>query len=145
MKKMIKDLNKAIDYIKSGEATCVLMKDGEIIDKTSGIGVKPILGFLESNRLKDMQIADKVIGKAAAMLLTLGGVTYVHGEIMSKSGRDYLQQKGIALSHGLLVENIINRDGTDLCPLEKSVVDIDDLQKGYQAIKDTIAVLMAKK
>ena len=142
---MIIELNKAIGYIKNGEATCVLMKDGIIIDKTSGIGVKPILGFLESNNLKQMQVADKVIGKAAAMLLTLGGVTYVHGEIMSKSGQDYLQKNGIANSYGLLVENIINRDGTDLCPLEKSVVDIDDLQEGYQAIKDTIAVLMAKK
>ena len=142
---MITELTKAIEYIKTKEATCVLMKDGIIIDKTSGIGVKPILGFLESDSLNGMQVADKVIGKAAAMLLTLGGVTYVHGEIMSKSGRDYLQKKGIANSHGLLVENIINRDGTDLCPLEKSVVKIDDLQEGYQAIKDTIAILMAKK
>ena len=142
---MISELNKAIEYIKNGEATCIVMKDGEIIDKTSGIGVKPILGFLESGSLKGMQVADKVIGKAAAMLLTLGGVTYVHGEIMSKSGQDYLQKNGIANGHGLLVENIINRDGTDLCPLEKSVVEIDDLQEGYQAIKDTIAILMAKK
>ena len=142
---MIKELNKAIEYIKSGQASCVLMKDGKIIDKTSGIGVKPILGFLESDSLKGVQVADKVIGKAAAMLLTLGGVTYVHGEIMSKSGQAYLQKNGIDNSHGLLVENIINRDGTDLCPLEKSVVEIDDLQEGYQAIKDTIAILMAKK
>lgn len=142
---MIVELNKAIEYIKSEQASCVLMKDGIIIDKTSGIGVKPILGFLENDMLKGMQVADKVIGKAAAMLLALGGVTYVHGEIMSKSGQDYLQKNKIAHSHGLLVENIINRDGTDLCPLEKSVVAIDDLQEGYRAIKDMIAILMSKK
>ena len=139
-----RDLDKAIARIKSREASCVLMREGLIAGEAVGIGVKPILQFLESGELRGAQVADKVIGKAAAMLLVLGGVVYVYGEIMSESGRDYLQGRGIAVSWGKLVEGIINRDGTDICPLERAVDGVWDPREGYEAIRGAIDVLMGR-
>jgi len=139
-------INEARERIKTGKAACVLMHGGVIVGEASGMGVKPILQFLENepDLLKGADAADKVIGKAAAILLVLGGVQYVYGEIMSEAGRDFLKSHGVACSCGRLVARITSRDGTGMCPLEMSVADIDDPQAGYKAIKETIAVLMAK-
>jgi len=139
-------LTTAQERIKTGQATCILIRDEVITGEASGIGVKPILQFLENepDTLKGAAVADKVIGKAAAMLLVLGGVQYVYGQLMSISGQEYLKKQNIPFSYGTLVDKISSRDGTGVCPLEQSVMDIDDPQEGYDAIKKTIAKLMAR-
>lgn len=137
-------LDDAKRLIQAGEASCVVLRDGEIVKTAVGNGVKPILGLLENEpeALKDAVVADKVIGKAAAMLLTLAGAQYVHGEIMSESGRRFLESRGIGRSYGTSVEAIINRTGDDLCPLEKTVLDIEEPEEALPALKATIAILM---
>ena len=137
------DLEKAKKRIKSGQATYIVMHAGSIVGEASGMGVKPILIFLENepSSLQGAEVADKIVGKAAAMLSVLGEVQYVYGEKMSISGRDYLEKSGITTSYDLLIENVKNRDGTGICPLELCVANIDDPQEGYRAIKDTISRL----
>ena len=72
---MKNDLKKAIDILNSGQYTCVLCKDNEIHISTER-GVKPLLEWLESGiALKGFSAADKVVGKAAAFLYVLLGVT----------------------------------------------------------------------
>ncbi|MCL2353788.1 MAG: DUF1893 domain-containing protein [Defluviitaleaceae bacterium] len=141
-----KELPQAIDYIKSGEHTCIVMQDGVITHKTSGIGVKPIKELYENQpeALKNAQVADKVIGKAAAMLLHLAGAAFIYGNIMSARAVDYLEKHNIPHQYGMLVDAIINRAGDDTCPLEKAVLNIEDKDEAYEAIKATIAALMAK-
>ena len=141
-------LGEAARLIESGLADCVLMKGGAITDKASGIGVKPIIRFLEDKPgcLKGADVADKIVGKAAAMLLVFGGADYVYGGIMSESAKDYLDSRGVGNSCGDagLIKMIKNRSGTGMCPLEQSVVGIEDPQEGYAAIKKTIERLMAE-
>ena len=134
------ELDLAKELIRSGQASFVIMHAGLIAGEAKGMGVKPILLFLENepHSLKGAEVADRAIGKAAAMLLVLGGVQYVYGEIMSLSGRDYLEEAGITFSYGSLVEWINNRDGSDICPLERSVIKTDDPQEGYAAIKEAL-------
>ena len=133
-------LDLARELLRSGQASFVIMHAGAIAGEAKGMGVKPILLFLENEpaSLKGAEVADRTIGKAAAILLVLGGVQYVYGEVMSVSGRDYLETAGIATGYGSLVEWINSRDGSDICPLERSVIKVDDPQEGYKAIKDTL-------
>ena len=138
------ELEIAQERIKSGLFTCILMNNGLIVEEAKAKGVRPILQFLESNRLQGAEVADKIVGKAAATLLVLGGAKYVYGELMSKAAQAYLQEHDIPTSYGRLIEEIKNRDGTGMCPLEESVINISDPQEGYTAIKETIARLMAK-
>ena len=77
------------------------------------------------------------------MLLDLAGVKYVYGELMSVAGRDYLQRKNISFAYGRCIDVISNRDASGICPLEKSVMDIDEPQEAYKRLKKTIAGLMA--
>ena len=83
-------------------------------------GVKDLLYLLKTSpeTLAGAMIADKVIGKGAAALMTLGGVRGVHGDVVSEPAADLLTQAGIPLNYGKLVPNIINRTGTGICPVE---------------------------
>ena len=139
------ELEKAKADIKIGKHTCIVMRDGVIVREAKGRGVSPIVQFLENepNILKNSEVADKVIGKAAAMLLVIAGAKYVYGELMSVSGRDFLEKHGVALSYGRCIDVISNRTGNGICPLEKSVMEIDDPHEGYERLKVTIAQLMS--
>lgn len=139
----------AIAELKSGEASCVLVKNGHIIHQDIGIGVRPLLLLYNSpegrEKLQGAEVFDKVIGKAAAMILILGGVKSVYGQAMSLAGRDTLSAHGIQTQCGELVGVVSNRAGDGICPLEQSVMEIDDPELALQAIEATVAELMAAK
>ncbi len=139
-------LQEIYNLAKSEGSTFVIIKNGEKIHNSQGIGVKPIMEVISQHPefLQDATVLDKIIGKAAAILLIKYGVREVYGEIMSQLATEILKAHGVEFSYGKLVKNIQNRAGDDLCPLEKSVIVTDDIEKGVENIKHTIAQLMKK-
>lgn len=121
----------------------ILLRGNEVIFKTAGTGISPILQLYESQpALMDGAYAvDKIVGKAAAMLFILGGVKGVHGEIMSVSAREYLQKSGVSCSCGECIEYITNREKNGMCPMEKAVLSVDEPQEAYLVLKNTLAAL----
>ncbi|MCL2036948.1 MAG: DUF1893 domain-containing protein [Oscillospiraceae bacterium] len=134
---------KAKSLISSGEATCVAIKGGKIIFQDSGKGISPLISLYEGNPdiYEGAYFLDKVIGKAAAMILTLGGVKKVYGERMSKSAVDYLNARGIETDFGEKVGIILNIAGTGICPMENAVLNIDSPEEGYAKLKETLDAL----
>ena len=92
-----------------------------------------------------LTVADKIVGKASAMLLCLSGVKEVHCIVLSKAGKDILEKYGVTYKYEQLVDYIINRTGDDMCPMEKTVKDIDDLNKAYVALNDKLKQLSKNK
>lgn len=138
---------KAIELLKSTGYSCIIVKSGRVVAALSGLGVKPIISTLDRypQMLEGAQVADKVIGKAAAMLLVKAQAAEVYGEIMSQSAVGYLKAHNIPHSYGELVALIQNRSMDGSCPLEQAVAPIDGLDAGIEAIRQTIARLMAGK
>lgn len=141
---MLLDDAKAI--IKSREASFIVVKHGKIVHTAEGRGVSPILRLYESDpeMLKGAAIADKIIGKGAAMILVLGKVKKIYGEVMSVAARDYLEERNIPIEYGRCVDVITARNDKGICPIEKSVLAIDDPDEGLAVLKKTIARLMEK-
>lgn len=98
-------------------------------------GVKPLLDFLKNNvDLEGFSLADKVIGKGVAFLILKAKIKNVYTKIISKPALDLLIKNDIEVYYDLLVENIINRTKTDLCPIEKVVLEVNDVDIAYQKI-----------
>ena len=117
-----------------GHSIC-LCKDGEFFTD-DGRGISPMIRILEEERvLRGYSVADMVVGKAAAMLFVKAGIIEVYAEVMSSAARDYLRQHNITCEWNTLTQRIINRAGTDICPMEKTVADISDAQEGYKALR----------
>ncbi len=84
-------------------------------------GVKDLLYLLrnEPAQLQAAFVADKVVGKAAASLMILGGISELDTNVLSLPAGWLLRQYGVPFRAGRLVPHIINRAGNDWCPLEK--------------------------
>lgn len=118
-----------------GDYACVL-SDGTNTVTSRERGIRPILEFLESGRdFRGFFAADKVVGKAAAMLLCKCGVAHVFAKTLSRSGKAFLEQHGISCEYETLAERIINRAGTDTCPMEKAVLATDDCEEAYRILR----------
>lgn len=110
-------------------------------------GIKPVISKLNENieYFKNLAVADKIVGKASAMLLCLSGVKRVYCVVLSKAGKQILDKYGVVYKYENLVEFIINRKGDDICPMEKTVKDIDDLNEAYKALNDKLSTLQANR
>ena len=88
----------------------------------------------EKKDLKGWSVADVIIGKAAAMLFVKASIRAVFGKVMSKVAKKFLETHGVICEYETLTEQIINRAGTGMCPMEQTVADIDDAEIGYSAL-----------
>lgn len=139
-------LAQAKQRIELDGIPCVFYKDGTLHDG-AGTGVAPLIAACETEPelLRDAVVIDKIVGKAAAMLAVLGGASGVFGLTMSAAARDYLAAHEIPAGWETLTDRIINRMGTGLCPMEETVLKIDDPAEALLALKETMRRLRAGK
>lgn len=127
------DFETAIDML--AEHSIALCKNHKTITY-DGNGISPMIKLLmEGRNLKGYSVADVMVGKASAILFVKAGVINVYGRVMSDAGIDYLARHGINISYGTLTDNIVNEDGTDLCPMEKTVAPVEDYDEGFELLK----------
>ena len=138
---MNKDLEKALEVLEKEDYTCVLCRNDKFLSSRRR-GVAPLLELLDSGEeLSGFSAADRVVGKAAAMLYVLMGVSCVHARVMSEGARQVLLKAGIGCLYGELVPAIFNRTNTGFCPMETAVRDIDDPMLAPELIKEKLRQL----
>ena len=126
------DLELAIKNLEGH--TLALCRDGDVIVSDER-GVAPMVGFLrEGRQLSGYSAADRVIGKAAAMLFVKASVREVYAYTMSTSAVAVLTAHGVPFSYGKLTDRVMNRDNTGLCPMESTVSVTDDVDTGVEMI-----------
>lgn len=111
---------QAIATLHATRCSCVIA-NGSRLEQFHERGVKDLHHLLHNDKalLDGAFIADKVVGKGAAALMIVGGVKEVYADVMSRAALSLFQSHGLEVEYGLLVDNIINRAGTDICPVEK--------------------------
>ncbi len=138
---MKSNLEYAIELLKSGGYTLVLKNDSELITSKEK-GISPLIGLIESGRsLESFSCADKIVGKAAALLYAKLNVKELYAEVLSKAAQPVLKKHNIYYSFGTLTASILNRKGDGICPMEKTVAEINNCDKAYSALKNKLSVL----
>ena len=136
-----KDLAAARELLETGSYTCVMCRENTIYTATER-GVKPLVRWLtEGLEVRDFSAADRVVGRATAYLYRLLGVKEVYAKVMSRAAAEVLEAGRIYHSCETLVDNIINRQGTGICPFEAAVLHIQDPQTALTAIREKMAEL----
>ena len=99
-------------------------------------GIAPLINPMKENQLffKDAIVVDRVIGEAAAMLLALSQVQYIYAYVLSRKAREILDAYKIDYDYEKLADYIVNRDHTGMCPMEKTVYDMTDLNEALAAL-----------
>lgn len=103
----------------------LVVAHGNDIRTYDGQGVSDLLQLLDEGDapLHNADIADKVVGKAAAALMIAGGVARVHADVVSSSAIALFNRSSVHVSCDMATPYIINRKGTGMCPLELRCMD----------------------
>lgn len=128
-----------IDRLHAEGCSCVIYNDDHTL-LFHKRGVQDLHQLLRTSPevLCGAMIADKVVGKGAAVLMTAGGVRWVYADVISQSALEFLLTHNIEAEYGRVVPNIINRAGTDICPVEKLCMQCEDIEDALTLIDEFI-------
>ncbi len=131
-----------IDLLHREGCSCVI-RNGEQVRTFWERGVKDLhrLYTSEPNFLRGADVADKVIGRAAAALMIMGGVKRVYADTMSALALELFSKSDVVVSYSELVPHIINRSKSGLCPLESATKDICSLEQIFEIIDNFVREL----
>jgi glycerol-3-phosphate O-acyltransferase len=137
-------LNDHIKRLRREKMNLIILKEDKTLFTSSEEGMKPLIEAINRvgiSTLEDAIVVDKIVGKAAALLISYFRAKKVHCIVLSKKGRTVLENHSIKHYEERLTPEIMNRRGTALCPFEQAVMDVDDPQEGYERVSTTLKAL----
>lgn len=128
------DIERAKGLLTKDIALAIVNGDTTYTSSLPGVGSLLSLQKGHPTLLDGAYVADRVIGKAAAMLMALGKVKEAFAVTISQPAVEVFQKHEIPYSYSCIVDYIKNREGTGLCPMEQAVLNIDMPCLAHQAI-----------
>ena len=119
--------------IEGKEPTLTVLYEGSPIFTSHGKWLHPLFeleAYLAEHPIQpeDLILQDKIIGKAAALLIYRLGFRTVKAGILSRLGEAVLQRHGIAYTYEQLIDRIH-------CQTEELLATVEDPEKAYQLVK----------
>lgn len=108
----------------------------------SGRGVRPLLQAIIDDKdfFASSYVADKVVGRAVALLFAYAGVERVFAFNVSAPALEVLKQNNIECNYSTVCEFIANRDNTGQCPMEKLCMDITSPEKAFAELRKKLEI-----
>jgi hypothetical protein len=121
------------DFLRGGDALRVYCQ-GKLVFTSDKPGVLPLLEYATrfAPHEKDVTVFDRVVGNAAALLLSRVSCREVYSPLGSQLAGETLQGYGISYHFTETVPFIQNRERQDMCPMEKLSLGKDP-EEFYQA------------
>lgn len=129
------DLKIAAQLLAEEGQSLVVVRNGRMLFSSRLPGIQPLLDALDNNVLPGSAVADKVFGRAAAMIVVLGQVTAVHTPVMSQEAADVLSEARVLYCAERTVLQILNHEGTGPCPIEAATEFTVVPEKGVNAVR----------
>ncbi len=131
------DLEKAKTQLTQKQLTLVIVKNGEILFETQFHRISGFLTAIEQlgKNLENASIADKVVGKAVALLCVYARVKAVYAETLSSEAKSLFEENGVPYEWKEMVETILDDKKQDMCPFEKEATNITDPKEAYIRFK----------
>lgn len=132
--------------LKSGNHSLIIAHgDDTRVYDTKGIATLLQLVTSGNQTMQRATIADKVVGKAAAALMIIGGATAVHALLISDGAVELLHDAGVTVDYDKRVDHILNRTASGWCPMEQACRNCRTAEECLTAIKKTTEKLANKK
>ena len=132
---MNEDLMQAKAKLDAEGYPCVLRRK-HLSYTSKERGITPLLLWLETGMdFKNAVSVDKVVGKAAAYLYVLLGVSEVYAYVISQPALDVLKRYNIQVEYETLVPAVRNRTGNGFCPMETAVLAVDEPKEALEILR----------
>ncbi|RLI12643.1 hypothetical protein DRO35_02570 [Candidatus Bathyarchaeota archaeon] len=143
---MMRDLERAKRMLKEDRLSLVIVKNGEAIFSSDSSGINSILQAIDNlgDRLSRASAADKIVGKAAALLFAYSHIKEAYAVTLSTEGLSTLRKNRIFVEYEKLVPRILDKNRRDICPFEKLVLEIESPSQAYKELKRFMKEIMRK-
>jgi hypothetical protein len=133
----MQDLEIAKRKLNEGGLTLSIAKQGRIIYETGYHGISGFLNAIEKlhGELEGASVADKVAGKAVAFLCIYSKIRAVYASTLSRRARAMFEENEVHTEWEELVENILDKDRTMICPFEDAARDVRSPPDAYRRFK----------
>ena len=115
----------------------LVFRGDEIIYSSSGKGVSPLLGAIEEVGLEALEgvlTADRIVGRAAALLNLYMGASEVH----------LFRGHGVVYDFVEETDVVKDVDGVIFCPFERLVQGMSDPKEAFFSIREKLAEMRAQ-
>lgn len=139
------DIQIAKELLNKEDIVITMVKNGEVLFSSNKKGIRPFFEALEKfprDVFSRCSIADRVIGKAALMLAAYLGAKDIYTPLASQHALSSALSLKLHLNAQITVPFIINRTGDGMCPMEKTVLNINDPEKAFDALKNKLQEMM---
>ncbi len=144
---MNKTLDKAKSRLFEEDLTLVIVKNNEVLFETNSHSISGFLTAIEQlgNGLEGASVADRVAGKAIAILCVYAKISEVYADILSRQAKAVFEENGISCWRRELVDSILDLNRSGICPFEKAAAEISDPERAYTAFKKLLQSFEAYK
>lgn len=140
------DIDLARRLLAESKLSFVAVKDGVVIASSVKEGVAPFFEAVKTSQdtLRGAVLADRVVGRAIAMLCIYAGISTVYAALACESAINLLRDAGIEISATQVVPFILNKTRTGLCPFEKLTRDIGQPSEAFSALKSFFEAILSQ-
>jgi hypothetical protein len=132
---MKNDLMRARDELQIRKSAFVIVKNQEIIGESSQQGVAPFFHIVANHDgLQGSSLADKIVGKAVALLSLFAGICSIYTPLISDPALNILSSHDVYVEALQRVPMILNRTQTDRCPIETIVLHCDSPDEAFSIL-----------
>jgi len=138
--KIIEDMDLAREVLTKNNYSIVVVKNGNVLIKKDGDVIRSTLEAIEEikEEIQDSIVGDRILGKASALLCRYSKIKGVYSTQATKTAIAVLIIAGIPIQIDEMIPYIKNRDGSDVCPFEKMLLNIDSPEEAYEILKEKI-------
>jgi hypothetical protein len=120
------------------ELSVIIVSKSKVLYTSQVHGIAPLIDAIDRvgvDALRGSEVADRVIGKASALLICYFEAKKAFAKIMSVAGAEVLRSHAIDFFTEKSTKEIRNRNNSDICPFEKAVLQVDNPSEAYRLIK----------
>jgi hypothetical protein len=128
---------KFLTLLEERNLNLLIIKNNKTLVESRKEGMRPLLEAVERygrSGLRDSVLVDKIVGKAAALLMVYLKPKEVYCGTLSTRAEAVLQRHNVAYHSENIIPEILCETGDDICPFEKTVLEIETALNGYRRI-----------
>jgi hypothetical protein len=135
--KIMQNLEIAKKQLHDKDLTLVIAKNGQVIFQTDSHRISGFIHAIDTlgTQLNGASVADRVAGKALALLCVYARVNEVYADVLSKKAQALFEENNVACHWKQLVDNVLDLTRTNMCPFEKAAEGINDPKDSYSKFK----------
>ena len=137
----MQDLELAKKQLYDKHLTLAIAKNGQLLFQTDSHRISGFIHAIDTlgTQLNGASVADRVAGKALALLCVYAGISEVYAEVLSKKAQSLFDESKVVYQWTQLVDNVLDLNKTGVCPFEKAAAEISDPRDSYAAFKALLA------